>query len=176
MNSRKLGQLASGVVASVKRRLAAGDGPYRPGAQLGFGKVSKAAGNDPNISDATYRVLGLIAAYADSEGYCHPAVGTIAAQRGVSRQAIQHHLRTLVANRYLEVTQQKRKNGGYGPNRYRVAIQYAPATVRNALKAMNSSADTHPHQISARRASDALDSIEGEATSLACIEEGDVND
>ena len=109
----------------TKHRRAAGEGPRRPDAPTGFAKVCKAAGADRHISDATYRVLGLIGGYADEQGYCYPAVGTIARARGVSRQAIQHHLRLLVANGYIEKQVQKRKNGGYGPNLYRVVIFYA---------------------------------------------------
>ena len=128
----------------TKCRRAAGEGPLRPDAPTGFAKVSKAAGADHHISDATYRVLGLIAGYADEHGYCYPAVGTIARARGVSRQAIQHHLRLLVANGYIEKQVQKRKNGGYGPNLYRVVVLYASNRPQPALGAESARHSTPP--------------------------------
>src|SRR4051812_24818586 len=111
-----VGVIAAGLVAKYRTARAAGEGPYAPHAKKGFAKLSKAAAGDAHISDATYRVLGQIAAYADKDGYCFPAVGTIAKERGVSRQAIQHHIRILVANKYLEVQPQRRRSGGCGPN------------------------------------------------------------
>jgi len=133
--SQKLGAIATGLVRKAVAARAAGEGPRRLGAQLGFAKVCKAAGADPNISDTTYRVLGLVAAYADEDGYCWPAVATLAKERGVTRQAIQHHLRILVANGYIEKQERKRKNGGYGPNLYRIVILYADKRAQKPQRA-----------------------------------------
>lgn len=167
--TRPFSQLASTLVARIKRARTAGEGPYGAGAAKGFAKVSKAAAADSNISDATYRVLGLLAAYADKDGWCYPAVGTLAKQRGVTRQAIQHHIRILIANRYVDVSPQKRSNGGHRPNLYRIHLEYDSQATAGALGRVPGKVGHSPSPIHQSSISAAPDAIGDGASALPCM-------
>lgn len=168
--NQTLGTLTAGLLRRMTAARKAGDGPDRIGAPLGFAKVCKAAASDPNISDATYRVLGLVAAYADEHGICWPAVGTIARERGVTRQAIQHHLRILIANKYLAKQEQKRKNGGYGPNLYHLTIRYASGQPQPPRSAIGRVARMLPSGNHTKAADELPKQFEGDASELDCID------
>src|SRR5215470_611235 len=77
-----------------------GEPPPRKSGQ--FSRLPAAAVFDRNVTNGNLRVLAALGTYVDPEGYCFPAVGTIAKALGVKRQAIQNHLRCLRAAGYVE--------------------------------------------------------------------------
>lgn len=83
-------------------------------------RISKAAALDARLSAEAFRVLAVLGCYADALGQCCPAVGTIAALRGVTRRQLQRQLRQLETFGYLTTSRQTRTNGrgGYGSNGY----------------------------------------------------------
>src|SRR5262249_11147262 len=79
-----------------------------------WGRVSKAAALDRQLTSATFRVLAVLACYVDKAGYCYPAVGTIAAHLGLTRRMVQLHLRRLEDRRYITTLHRYRTSGGAG--------------------------------------------------------------
>lgn len=57
---------------------------------------------------------------ADQEGYCFPAINTIARELSISRSTVKRAIRDLERHGYLEKTQRYRKNGGKSTLLYRV--------------------------------------------------------
>lgn len=111
-----------------------------------------------------------MAAYADEHGICWPAVATIARERGVTRQAIQHHLRILIANKYLTKQDQKRKNGGYGPNLYHLIIRYASGKLQAATSAIGGAPRMLPSGSHMKVADGLPRQFERDASELDCID------
>jgi DNA-binding transcriptional ArsR family regulator len=122
-----------------------GGGPGRTNAHHGtaepppraagqFSRLPAAAVFDRNVTNGNLRVLAALATYADKEGWCYPALGTLAKGLGVSRQAIQNHMRRLRLAGYVEAQVRRRPTGGFGPNLYRLiypAVQAAPKSGLN---------------------------------------------
>ena len=59
---------------------------------------------DPVLSAPAYRLLGLLAAHADKDGYCYPSVARLTQKLGLGERWVQRLLRDLVATPYLEAT------------------------------------------------------------------------
>ncbi len=57
---------------------------------------------------------------ADQEGYCFPAINTIARELSISRSTVKRAIQDLERYGYLEKTQRYRKNGGKSTLLYRV--------------------------------------------------------
>ena len=57
---------------------------------------------------------------ADQEGYCFPAINTIARELSISRSTVKRAIQDLERHGYLEMTQRFRKNGGNYTLLYRV--------------------------------------------------------
>jgi hypothetical protein len=76
---------------------------------------------DTRLDAGPLRVLAAVATYADDNGYCYPAVGTIGARLYLSRRTVQRHMRKLEALGYLVRRYQYRiKGGGNASNSYTV--------------------------------------------------------
>lgn len=57
---------------------------------------------------------------ADQEGYCFPAINTIARELSISRSTVKRAIQDLERHGYLEKTQRYRKNGGKSTLLYRM--------------------------------------------------------
>ena len=57
---------------------------------------------------------------ADMEGYCYPAINTIAKDLNLSRSTVKRAIHDLEQHGYLEKTQRYRKNGGKSSLLYKV--------------------------------------------------------
>ncbi len=57
---------------------------------------------------------------ADKEGYCYPAINTIAKDLSLSRSTVKRAIHDLEQHGYLEKTQRYRKNGGKSSLLYKV--------------------------------------------------------
>lgn len=56
----------------------------------------------------------------DKEGYCYPAINTIAKDLSLSRSTVKRAIQDLEQHGYLEKTQRFRKNGGKSSLLYKV--------------------------------------------------------
>ena len=63
--------------------------------------IPGAAAEDPAISAPAYRLLGLLAAHADKDGYCYPSVGRLAEKSRLGERWVKRLLNGLVATPYL---------------------------------------------------------------------------
>jgi helix-turn-helix protein len=95
---------------------------------------------DARLGDAASRVLACLGTYADKDGWCWPGTGTLASRLGVTRQAVQRSRRQLAELGYIEVLRQRRKDGGFGSNRYRLLFD-------RALFMVNTGAETMQHDV-----------------------------
>jgi DNA-binding transcriptional ArsR family regulator len=87
-----------------------------------FSRLPAAAVVDRRASAEAVRVLGLLGCYADKDGYCWPAVTTLARRLGLHRTTVQRHLRKLEALGYVDRAETMRASrGGWGRNRYRLS-------------------------------------------------------
>lgn len=59
--------------------------------------------DDKRMGAAAFRVLACLGTYSDERGWCRPKQSTIGKRLGISRQAVQKQIRTLVELGYLEV-------------------------------------------------------------------------
>src|SRR5262249_11967518 len=91
-----------------------------------FSRLPAAAVFDRNVTNGNLRVLAALGKYANKDGMCYPSVRTIAQALGVTRQAVQNHMRRLKIAGYLEVQRQRRTTGGFGPNLYRLKYPAEP--------------------------------------------------
>ena len=57
---------------------------------------------------------------ADKEGYCYPAINTIARDLSISRSTVKRAIQDLEQHGYLAKTQRYRKNGGKSTLLYQV--------------------------------------------------------
>ncbi len=76
-----------------------------------YARVSVRAALDKNLHHAPFRVLVLLASYADKNGYCYPSQQTIANIIGVSKQAVNQNIKTLEELGYIQKHRRKRPNG-----------------------------------------------------------------
>ena len=75
--------------------------------------IPGAAAEDPAISAPAYRLLGLLAAHADKDGYCYPSIARLAKKLGTSKRWIQKLLSALSATPYLNVTKRPGRSTVY---------------------------------------------------------------
>jgi DNA-binding transcriptional ArsR family regulator len=93
-----------------------------------FARLPDAAVFDARLSAEALRVLAALATYADSVGFCFPALTTIAKRLGLERRTVQRHLRKLEAAGYVVTGRSIRSSrGGYGRNRYLLVYPAAPS-------------------------------------------------
>jgi hypothetical protein len=96
-----------------------------------WSRLSKAATLDTRLLPQTLRVLAVLGAYADANGYCYPAVGTIAAALGRSDRMVQRHMRVLEALGYVKTYETKRlRGGGFASNHYQLLYPPPPSLAR----------------------------------------------
>lgn len=108
-----------------------GKQPQRPASTEGrFVRLAAAAVFDARLSAEAVRVLAAFASYADRNGQCWPAVGTVAERLGVTRRAIQYALKHLEQAGYLVKEHQTRARGGYGTSKY--TLLFPPALPTSA--------------------------------------------
>jgi len=91
-----------------------------------FAIIPTMALSDDRLSPRDITVLCVFGTYADKSGRCYPSLSNIAAQLGVSRQAIQKSLRTLCACGYVSKSARKTKTGGQTSNFYHIKMDYVP--------------------------------------------------
>ena len=75
-----------------------------------------AAASDPAVTAPMYRLLGVLAAYADKKGECFPSVGTLAADMHASDRWVQQLLRVLSSTPYLSVSHRPGRSSLYQIN------------------------------------------------------------
>lgn len=59
------------------------------------------AAADKDLTDSIHRTLSVIGVYGDKNGWCWPSHSTLAEIRGVSRQTIISHIKTLIERGYI---------------------------------------------------------------------------
>lgn len=77
---------------------------------------------DPNLSHLEFRLLSLIATYADEDGWCFPSASTMAAELGTTRQSVSRALRNMQSADYITIEPRLRKNGSQASNGYYVTL------------------------------------------------------
>ena len=92
----------------------------RPLDMPGMSIVPAKAVSDPELTHAEFRVLAALCVHTDKAGYCFPAGRTLGRNLGVTRQAVQRHIRRLVYLGYISKKSRKRKNGSDTSNGYRI--------------------------------------------------------
>jgi hypothetical protein len=103
------------------------------------------------LSEADIRTLGVLGCYIDRQGYCFPAVTTIASQLGKDRRNVQRSLRKLIALGYVQREHTKRASrGGWGRNRY--WVQFPPLASSPQVTQEHEMSEAVPPTISKRRA------------------------
>jgi hypothetical protein len=80
---------------------------------------------DHRLGDAAYRLLACLGTYSDRDGWCWPAMSTVAKRLGVTRQAVQQRIKQLHHCGYLEIQRESRPDGGDARNRYRLLFDRA---------------------------------------------------
>lgn len=83
--------------------------------------------DDNRISDTAFRTLAVLGMYTDRDGMCYPSMNLIAKSRGMSRQAVQKHIKELEALGYIKKYARKTKKGD-SSNKYLVKFDFPPAT------------------------------------------------
>lgn len=93
-----------------------------------FSVIPARAMCDPRVSNAAYRVLGVLASYADREGWCWPSQQTMADALGVKRQAVAKQLGALEELGYIDSRRRTRPDKGETSKAYRVLYDAEPAS------------------------------------------------
>jgi len=95
-----------------------------------FSVAPAKAAIDKDLPDTVYRTLAVLGIYGDTNGWCWPSTTTIAELRGMSRQAVSKHIRTLEERGYLNVQKRYKEDGGQTSNMYQIRFDYdaPPAT------------------------------------------------
>ena len=86
-----------------------------------------AAVTDTRLGAAAFRVLAALGSYGDKHGWCFPALKTLAADLGVSKQAISKSIKQLVTFGYVVIKEQYRADGSRSVNYYRVVLDFERA-------------------------------------------------
>lgn len=68
-----------------------------------FSITPATAATDLDMPDSVFRTLAVIGIYGDRNGWCWPSQSLLAKQRGVSRQTINNHVKTLIQFGYLNI-------------------------------------------------------------------------
>lgn len=77
---------------------------------------------DENLSGPDLRVLALLGRHIDRKGWCVRSQGRMATEIHVARGTLQRSLGRLVDAGYVEVSHERRRDGGQAANRYRVVL------------------------------------------------------
>jgi DNA-binding transcriptional ArsR family regulator len=112
-----------------------------------FAVVPARAVEDRRLSPAALRVLCTLGTYGDRDGFCWPAMGTVAKRIGVTRQAVSQQITVLEELGYLEIRPQKRTDGGNTVHRYRLLFDRALLAVREALDNENNAPEGEQAQL-----------------------------
>lgn len=77
--------------------------------------------DDPRVTPALLRLLGVLGTYGNKYGYCWPKLATVSERMGnVSKSAISQGLKKLHDFGYLEITPRYDQDGGRSTNMYRI--------------------------------------------------------
>lgn len=85
-----------------------------------FAIVPARALDDTRLRGGALKVLLALGTYCDRDGWCWPAMQSVADRVGVTRQAVQQHIRDLEALGYVQTKGRVRGDGGQTSNAYRV--------------------------------------------------------
>ena len=77
---------------------------------------------DPALNATALRVLCALGTYTDDNGWCFPKQSSLADDLGIGRAAVNRAVQILKAQGYVEVYEQRRRDGGRGANSYRVIL------------------------------------------------------
>ena len=84
-----------------------------------FSITPAAAVADPKISDSVFRTLACLGVFGDKDGWCWPALATIAKMRGVSKTRVSQDIKILAEHGYIQKKPQF-KNAAQVVNKYRI--------------------------------------------------------
>ena len=84
---------------------------------------------DKRISDAQFRTLAALGMYADEDGWCFPALGTLGKDLGKSKQAVGRDTIALRKLGYLEVRARFDDKGSRRSSLYRLKFDLPPVNV-----------------------------------------------
>lgn len=80
---------------------------------------------DLELTDSIFRTLAVIGIHGDENGWCWPKQSTLARLRGVSRQTISSHIKTLIKFGYLNITHQfDEETGAQESNLMQIRFDY----------------------------------------------------
>ncbi|WP_193753511.1 helix-turn-helix domain-containing protein [Aureimonas ureilytica] len=92
----------------------------RPGPRYAI--IPADAVTDPSLQGPDLKVLALLGRHIDRKGWCVRSQGRMADELGIARGTLQRALGRLVSAGYVEVSHEKRRDGGQAANRYRVIL------------------------------------------------------
>lgn len=93
--------------------------------------LPSAALHDPKLKPSAFRMLACLGKFADSTtGWCHPKQRTLAAEMGISQQAVSAAIEELRSLGWVEVAPQYGPNGARLNSLYRVVWDHHPERLR----------------------------------------------
>jgi DNA-binding transcriptional ArsR family regulator len=92
----------------------------RPGPRYAI--IPADAVTDPSLQGPDLKVLALLGRHIDRKGWCVRSQGRMATDLNLSRPTVQRSLGRLVDAGYVEVSHEKRRDGGQAANSYRVVL------------------------------------------------------
>lgn len=102
-------------------------------------------------------LLMMLANYADENGTCYPAVGTLALDAGMSPRSVQNYLQDFVELGLISIRARKTESGSATSNLYVLSLQNAPQVKkpRNTNKHRGANPAPHPAPDAPQGAADA---------------------
>lgn len=85
-----------------------------------FSIIPGRAAQDRRVTDSIYRTLSALCMYADKDGWCFPAQGTLAEDIGKTRKTVNEHLQLLEAWGYVRSEYRPKENNSPTSKRYQV--------------------------------------------------------
>ena len=85
-----------------------------------FGMIPEELAFDQRVGHVAFRIYGALATFADKDGRCWPAQGTIAERLGCSRQAVGAAIAALTATGWLTIEPRFNEHGARQTNVYRL--------------------------------------------------------
>jgi hypothetical protein len=111
-----------------------------------------AAVTDRSLGSAAFRVLAALGRHGDKDGWCYPSLKTLAADLGISRQAISKSIQQLVALGYVVTKEQRRADGSRTVNQYRLVLDYGADTPQRDVTPPQRDVDTpQPLEVDTRQ-------------------------
>ena len=92
-------------------------------AKIKFAVTPSAAAFDARLTATDVRVLHALASYANRNGDCHPAQGTLARRLGLARRTIMRAIERLVATGHVRVAKRNGAGGARLANRYTIVLE-----------------------------------------------------